>query len=64
MKWISRLRYVWAAILVVAGLTWGIIAVFDKNIVLEIFNHDIADYVYGLFGIAAIGYTISFLDRT
>lgn len=63
MKFVHKLYYVWAVILILAGLTWGIIAVFDKNIVLEIFDNDIADVVYVVFGVAAIFMIIDLFDR-
>ena len=64
MKLIHKLHYVWAVLLIIAGLTWGIIAVFDTNIVTEVFSSsDVVKAVYIIFGVAAILYTISIADR-
>jgi uncharacterized membrane protein YuzA (DUF378 family) len=64
MKLIHRLHYVWAVLLIIAGLTWGIIGVFDKNIVAEVFSSsDVVNAVYIIFGVAAILYAISIADK-
>jgi uncharacterized membrane protein YuzA (DUF378 family) len=64
MKLIHRLHYVWAVLLIIAGLTWGIIGVFSKNIVAEVFSSsDVVKAVYIIFGVAAILYAINIADR-
>ena len=55
MDLLKRLDPLWIALLIVGGLNWAILALFDTNVVTEIFGTGTAaDVVYVLVGFAAL----------
>ena len=55
MEFIKRLDPLWIALLIVGGLNWAMIALFDTNVVTEIFGSGTAaDVLYVLVGFAAL----------
>ena len=55
MDLLKRLDPVWIGLLIVGGLNWAILALFDTNVVAEIFGTGTAaDVVYVLVGLAAL----------
>jgi uncharacterized membrane protein YuzA (DUF378 family) len=55
MDLLKRLDPLWIALLIVGGLNWAIVALFDTNVVTEILGTGTAaDVVYVLVGIAAL----------
>ncbi len=55
MDLLKRLDPLWIALLIVGGLNWAILALFDTNVVAEIFGTGTAaDVVYVLVGLAAL----------
>ena len=55
MDLLKRLDPLWIALLIVGGLNWAILALFDTNVVAEIFGTGTAaDVVYVLVGFAAL----------
>ncbi|MBJ7328987.1 MAG: DUF378 domain-containing protein [Solirubrobacteraceae bacterium] len=55
MDMIRRLDPLWVLLLIVGGLNWAIIALFDTNVVTEIFGTGtLTDVVYCLVGFAAL----------
>jgi uncharacterized membrane protein YuzA (DUF378 family) len=55
MDVIRRLEPLWLLLVIVGGLTWGIVALFDTNIVTEVVGSGTAaDVVYLLFGLGAL----------
>ncbi len=55
MDLLKRLDPLWIALLIVGGLNWAILALFDTNVVTEIFGSGtVADVLYVLVGIAAL----------
>ena len=55
MDFLKRLDPLWIALLIIGGLNCAIIALFDTNVVAEIFGTGTAsDVVYVLVGIAAL----------
>ena len=55
MEFVKRLEPLWLALVILGGLTWAILALFDTNVVTEIFGTGTAtDVVYVLFGIGAL----------
>jgi uncharacterized membrane protein YuzA (DUF378 family) len=55
MDLLKRLDPLWIALLIVGGLNWAVLALFDTNVVAEIFGTgSAADVVYVLVGIAAL----------
>jgi uncharacterized membrane protein YuzA (DUF378 family) len=54
MDLLKRLDPLWIALLIVGGLNWAILALFDTNVVADIFGTGTAaDVVYVLVGFAA-----------
>ncbi|MDQ3675676.1 MAG: DUF378 domain-containing protein [Actinomycetota bacterium] len=63
MDLLKRLDPLWIALLIVAGLNWAIITMFDTNVVTEIVGSGTgADIVYVLFGFAALMLVPRMLD--
>lgn len=63
MDLLKRLDPLWAALLIVGGLNWAILALFDTNVVTEIFGTGTAaDVLYVLVGIAALMFVPRLLD--
>jgi uncharacterized protein len=55
MDFLKRLDPLWIALLIIGGLNWAVIALFDTNVVTEIFGSGTAaDVLYVLVGIAAL----------
>ncbi len=55
MELIRRMEPLWLALVMLGGLTWLIVALFDTNIVTEVFGGGtLADIVYVLFGVGAL----------
>lgn len=55
MDLIKRLEPVWLALVIIGGLTWAMVALFDWNLVTEIVGTGTAaDVVYVLFGVGAL----------
>jgi uncharacterized membrane protein YuzA (DUF378 family) len=55
MDVIKRLEPLWLALVILGGLTWAIVALFDWNLVTEIVGSGTAaDVVYVLFGVGAL----------
>jgi len=55
MDLLKRLDPLWIGLLIVGGLNWAILALFDTNVVAEIFGTGTAaDVVYVLVGLAAV----------
>jgi uncharacterized membrane protein YuzA (DUF378 family) len=63
MEHLKRLDPLWVALLIVGGLNWAILALFDTNVVAEIFGTGTAaDVMYVLVGIAALTFVPRLLD--
>ncbi|HYF24599.1 MAG TPA: DUF378 domain-containing protein [Baekduia sp.] len=59
MEFLKRLDPLWLALLLVGGLNWACIALFDTNVVSEIFGSGtVLDVVYVLVGVAALAYAL------
>jgi uncharacterized membrane protein YuzA (DUF378 family) len=55
MDFLKRLDPLWIALLIIGGLNWAVLALFDTNVVSEIFGTGtVTDAVYVLVGIAAL----------
>ena len=55
MEAIKRMEPVWLALVVVGALNWGVIGLFDTNLVAEIFGTGtVVDVVYVIVGIAGL----------
>ena len=63
MDLIKRLDPLWIVLLIIGGLNWAVVALFDTNVVAEIFGSGTgADIVYVLVGIAAVMLVPRLLD--
>jgi len=63
MDLLKRLDPLWIGLLIVGGLNWAIIALFDTNVVTEIVGTGTgADIAYVLFGFAALTFVPRMLD--
>jgi uncharacterized protein len=55
MELIKRTEPIWLALMVIGALNWGIVGLFDTNVVEEIFGTGTAsDVVYVVIGLAAL----------
>jgi uncharacterized membrane protein YuzA (DUF378 family) len=55
MEFIKRSEPIWLALVVLGALNWGIVGLFDTNVVSEILGTGTAtDVVYVVFGIAGL----------
>ncbi len=63
MDLIKRLDPLWITLLILGGLNWAILALFDTNVVAEIFGSGTgADIVYVLVGVAALMFVPRLFD--
>ena len=63
MDLLKRLDPLWIALLIVGGLNWAILALFDTNVVAEIFGTGTAaDVIYVLVGFAALMFAPRLLE--
>jgi uncharacterized membrane protein YuzA (DUF378 family) len=63
MDLLKRLDPLWVALLIIGGLNWAIIALFDTNVVAEVFGTGTAaDVLYVLVGFAALMFVPRLLD--
>ena len=55
MEFIKRLEPLWLFLVIVGGLNWAIVALFDTNVLSEIFGSGtLLDVVYCIVGFAAL----------
>jgi len=55
MEFVKRLEPLWLALLIVGALNWGILGLFDTNVVEEIVGSGTAaDVIYVIVGVAAL----------
>ena len=63
MDLLKRLDPLWIVLLIVGGLNWAILALFDTNVVAEIVGTGTAaDVVYVLVGLAALMFVPRLLE--
>ncbi len=65
MNRINVLDWVFLVLLVVGGLNWGLIGLFDYNLVAELFgaNSALSNLIYILVGASAAYIVVSFLTK-
>ena len=64
MELLKRFDPIWIALLIVGGLNWAVIALFETNVVTEIVGTGTAaDIAYVLFGFAALMFAPRMLDE-
>jgi uncharacterized membrane protein YuzA (DUF378 family) len=55
MELLKRFDPLWIVLLIIGGLNWAILALFDTNVVAEVFGTGTAaDVLYVLVGVAAL----------
>jgi uncharacterized protein len=55
MDILKRTEPIWLALVVVGALNWGLVSVFDWNLISEIFGTGtVTDVIYAIFGVAAL----------
>ena len=55
MEFMKRLEPLWLGLILIGALNWGIVGLFDTNVVAEIFGTGTAsDVVYVLVGVSAL----------
>lgn len=55
MELLKRLDPLWITLLIIGGLNWAVLALFDTNVVAEIFGTGtVTDAIYVLVGVAAL----------
>ena len=55
MEFIKRMEPIWLALMVIGALNWGIVGLFDTNVVEEILGTGTAaDVVYVIVGLAGL----------
>ena len=63
MDLLKRLDPLWIALLIVGGLNWAILALFDTNVLAEIFGTGtVVDVLYVLLGFAALMFVPRLLE--
>jgi uncharacterized membrane protein YuzA (DUF378 family) len=64
MEMVKRFEPVALALMIIAALNWAIVALFDTNVITEIFGTGTAtDVVYVLFGLSALVFVPRLLDE-
>ena len=64
MEMVRKFEPLALLLLIIGALNWGIVALFDTNVVTEIFGTGTAtDVVYVLFGISALVFVPRLLDE-
>jgi hypothetical protein len=64
MEMVKKLEPLALLLLIIAALNWAIVALFDTNVVTEIFGTGTAtDVVYVLFGVSALVFVPRLMDE-
>jgi uncharacterized membrane protein YuzA (DUF378 family) len=55
MEFLRRFEPLWLALVIIAGLNWAFVALFDWNMITAIFGSGtVTDVVYSILGLAAL----------
>ena len=64
MEMIKRLEPLWLFLVVLGGLNWAVVGLFDENVIAEIFGTGtFTDVVYAIVGFAALMLVPSLMER-
>lgn len=64
MEMIKRLEPVWLFLVVIGGLNWAVVGLFDENVIAEIFGTGtLTDVVYAIVGFAALMLVPALMER-
>ena len=55
MELVKRLEPLWFALIMIGALNWGIVGLFDTNVIAEVFGSGtVSDVLYVLVGVSAL----------
>lgn len=55
MEMVKRLEPLWLTLIILGALNWGIVGLFDTNVIAEIFGSGtVSDVLYVLVGVSAL----------
>ena len=64
MEMMKRLEPLWLLLVVIGGLNWAVVGLFDENVIAEIFGTGtFTDVVYAIVGFAALMLVPSLMER-
>jgi hypothetical protein len=64
MEFVKRFEPLWLALVVIGGLNWAMVGLFDRNILSDIFGGGTTtDVVYAVVGFAALMLVPALLER-
>jgi uncharacterized protein len=64
MEFIRRMEPLWLLILIIGGLNWAMVGLFDTNVLADVFGGTATDVVYAIVGFAALMLVPSLMERT
>jgi uncharacterized membrane protein YuzA (DUF378 family) len=63
MELLKRFDPLWISLLIIGGLNWAVLALFDTNVVSEVFGTGtVTDAIYVLVGVAALMFVPRLLE--
>ena len=63
MELLKRFDPLWISLLIIGGLNWAVLALFDTNVVSELFGSGtVTDAIYVLVGVAALMFVPRLLE--
>jgi uncharacterized membrane protein YuzA (DUF378 family) len=64
MEVIKRFEPLWLALVVIGGINWALVGLFDRNVLSDIFGNGTAtDVVYTVIGFAALMLVPALMER-
>jgi uncharacterized membrane protein YuzA (DUF378 family) len=63
MEFIKRMEPLWLLILIIGGLNWAMVGLFDRNVLSDIFGGSATDVVYTIVGVAALMLVPALMER-
>jgi uncharacterized membrane protein YuzA (DUF378 family) len=63
MEFIRRMEPIWLLILIIGGLNWAMVGLFDTNVLSDVFGGSATDVVYTIVGFAALMLVPSLMER-
>ena len=64
MEFMKRFEPLWLLILILGGLNWAMVGLFDRNILHDVFGGGTTlDVVYTIVGVAALMLVPTFMER-
>ena len=63
MEFVKRMEPLWLLILIIGGVNWAMVGLFDTNVLSDIFGGTATDVVYTIVGVAALMLVPALMDR-